>query len=185
MPKRDTSASPMRVLGIAAAVYAVLQVGLAPQVSVMGGTFNFMVAFALVIGPGLGAHRGVIVAFLCGLFYDLTSPVPVGLMALILSISVFWLSSSALVNQRGLSVQTIRALLIVTVAVNMVYGLVLFFLGVETSLFAALLGHGLGSTVLDVLAGLPLLSLGSSAEPHQGFTVGGGGMRFKKTRGLK
>ena len=98
MPKRDTSASPMRVLAIAAAVYAVFQVGFAPQVSLLGGTFNFMVAFALVIGPGLGAHRGVIAAFLCGLFYDLTSPVPVGLMALILSISVVWLSSSALVN---------------------------------------------------------------------------------------
>ena len=38
-------------VAVAAVVAAVLQVALAPQISILGGRFNFMLAFALVGGP--------------------------------------------------------------------------------------------------------------------------------------
>ena len=83
MPYANTAPQRHQIVFILAVVAAVLQVALAPQISILGGRFNFMLAFALAIALRGDGAQAVYAGFFSGLFYDLTATVPIGLMALL------------------------------------------------------------------------------------------------------
>ncbi len=83
MPYTNAGTQRSYVMPVLAIVAAVLQVALAPQVSILGGRFNFMLAFAVAVALRGDATQAVYAGFFSGLFYDLTATVPIGLMALI------------------------------------------------------------------------------------------------------
>ena len=93
MPYANTAPQRHQIVFILAVVAAVLQVALAPQISILGGRFNFMLAFALAIALRGDGAQAVYAGFFSGLFYDLTATVPVGLMALLTMLASFALSS--------------------------------------------------------------------------------------------
>ena len=71
--------------------------------------------------------------------------------------------------------------------INVIYSIILLFMGLETSFVVAIFGHALPSSILTGLVAIPFLM--SGVVPQSGFSARGGrqtGMRFKpKTRKLK
>lgn len=162
-----------------------LQVALAPQLSLLGGRFNFMAAAACALAPGLPAGTAAVTGFACGLFFDLTAPVPVGLMALLLSIACFALAGSSSGLSLGLSAEGVRLTAAAVLALTMAYALVLLALGIETDIVSALLGHGLATAALTTLAALPFLPAAAGGEAGRGFSVKASaprGQRYKVPR---
>ena len=62
---------------------------------------------------------------------------------------------------------------------NMAYGLCLFLLGDQGDLLWALGGHGISSTVLDLLAAAIFLAATASSSSQRGFSARGRGTRYK------
>jgi len=174
-----------RSLAIACAVAAVLQLALAPQFSLFGGAFNFMLVFALCMSMGNEIGSAVLIGFFSGLFYDMTSAAPVGLMSLLLTIGCFSLATVSRGVSGNVSTDTMRLIAVAILAINVVNGVVLFFMGVEGGFVSAVLVHGLACTVLDTIAALPFLVLVGASEPKKGFSARTKGTRFKNYKSLK
>lgn len=154
----------------------VLQAGLAPQIALGDGTVNFMLILAIISAIKEPPSRAVITGFLAGLFFDLTSATPIGLMALLLTILSFVLNRS-FGTLGGLERKTQIAVgAAASVALNAVFGLLLFVMGVETNLVIALFGDGLWTGILTAIALIPFVLLGGAATPAYGF---GSGTRYK------
>ena len=174
-----------RSLAIACAVAAVLQLALAPQISLFGGAFNFMLVFALCMSMGNEIGSAVLIGFFSGLFYDMTSAAPVGLMSLLLTIGCFSLATVSRGVSGNVSTDSMRLIAAAILAINVVNGVVLFFMDVEGGFVSAVLVHGLACTVLDTIAALPFLVLVGASEPKKGFSVRTKGTRFKNYKSLK
>ena len=181
MELRDSS-RPGRPLVICAVVLCCLQVALAPQISILGGRINFMVVLAAVLAMSGNAERAVVGGFLCGLFYDLTASVPVGLMTLILTVASFVLANTQVASVGG-GVDGWRSAGVFSVAVCLVYGLALLIMGEQSDIVYALFGHGLTSGILTAVVSIPFMAVARNADgAHRGFTVKGKGSRFKGLR---
>lgn len=160
-----------------------LQVGITPQISLLGGRFNFLVASAAALAPGMQPGRAAALGFGCGLAFDLTGSVPVGMTSLILSITCFALATSTQGMPLGLSAAGVRLTGLGILAVELASGLGLFFMGVEGSLVQALFVHGLVSAVLTTAAAVPLLRLTPADTASRGFSARSrGGTRYKALR---
>lgn len=164
---------------ILAAVAFVLQLAFAPQIEICGGRINFMLALAVVFALCGDTHRATVSGFFCGLAYDLTAAVPVGLMALLLTLASFFVSSFFNGVQVGINGNAVRCSVIMVFIVDLLYGMLLFFMGVQTDLFWALVGHGFSTTVLTVLASLAFFSIRSASSPQTTFTARSKGTRYK------
>ncbi len=133
--------------------------------------------------------RAVVCGFCSGLFYDLSAAVPVGVMSLLLTVGSFALVHSA-VGQTG-GTPSARGVTVGAFAlvINVIYSIILLFMGLETSFVVAIFGHALPSSILTGLVAIPFLMSGVVPQSGYGFSARGGrqtGMRFKpKTRKLK
>lgn len=181
MPLRETTRS-LQGVWITAIVAAVLQVALSPQISILNGTVNFMMVLSITLALTAEPGTAVIIGFASGLFFDLTSSAPVGLMSLILSVASFLAASSAHGAMGGVTRESMRLVGIALLVTNLLYGLCLFFMGVQGDLIWALLGHGLSSTVLDFLVALIFMAIGGGSSSQRGFSTRGGASRYKMPR---
>lgn len=164
------------------AVAAILQVAVAPQVSVLGGRINFMLALIVTAAIGGDPRTMTYVGFAAGLLYDLTSAVPVGLMTLLLTLLGYAVASMSRGIAPGLSMDSLRLVGVGVVLVHVLNGLALFFMGVETNILMAIGGHGLSSSVLTFIVCIPFLLVGSTTGSSMGFGSSGrraSGSRFK------
>ena len=66
---------------VLAIVCAVLQLALAPNIGIGNGRANFAIIFTLCVAFNVGGRRGVLAGFFAGLFFDLSTTGPIGLMA--------------------------------------------------------------------------------------------------------
>ncbi len=173
-----------RTFVIAAIVCVLLQAGLAPQISIAGGRVNFMIILVCLSVFSGDPTRAVV-----WLFYDLSAAVPVGVMSLLLTVGSFALVHSA-VGQTG-GTPSARGVTVGAFAlvINVIYSIILLFMGLETSFVVAIFGHALPSSILTGLVAIPFLMSGVVPQSGYGFSARGGrqtGMRFKpKTRKLK
>ena len=75
------------------------------------------------------------------------------------------------------------------IAINVIYSIILLFMGLESSFVVAIFGHALPSSILTGLVAVPFLMSGVAPQSGYGFSARGGrqaGMRFKpKTSKLK
>ena len=174
-----------RAFAIAAIVCVLLQAGLAPQISIAGGRVNFMIVLVCLGVFSGDPTRAVICGFCCGLFYDLSAAVPVGVMSLLLTVGSFALvhSAAGTPSARGITVGAFAF------AINVIYSIILLFMGLESSFVVAIFGHALPSSILTGLVAVPFLMSGVAPQSGYGFSARGGrqaGMRFKpKTHKLK
>ena len=127
MQLKDTGKTRSAIVALCIAAVA-LQIGFAPQIEVMGGRINFMLILACIFILGGDTHRATIAGFFCGIAYDLTASVPVGLMSLILTVTCFISSGMFRGVQIGLNPNALRCTAIVMFVVNVLYGLLLFFI---------------------------------------------------------
>lgn len=182
----DLKANPRsnRPLIIACVLAAVLQVALTPQVIVFGGQFNFMLALTVTAAIGADTRTMVYLGFFAGLFYDLTSLVPIGLMALLLTLLGYVVSAVSRGIVPGFSMGSLRLVCVGVVAVQLIYSVALYFMGLETSLLMSLAGHALSGSIMTIIACLPLLLIcGMGNTPtFRPSSFSSGGMRFKGQR---
>ena len=176
MPYSNTAPQRPYLVLILAAIAAALQVALAPQISILGGRFNFMLAFALATALKGDTSQAVYAGFFAGLFYDLTAAVPVGLMALLTTACSFALSSIGGAGTSGFSAASLRLAAVGALAVCLVNAIALVLLGVEGGILFSL-GHGFVTAVLTTAAAVPFLMASSSAP-----SLGGGGYGTRGSR---
>lgn len=146
----------------------VLHLAIAPQVSLFGGRFNFMLVLTVSLAISGDSRSLVYIGFFSGLFYDLTTSSPIGFMALLLALTGYAVALMSRGLSSGFSMETIRAVVLAVVVVNVVYALGLFLMGVETNLLLSIGVHGLASSVLDLFACAPFLMLGGRASSGRG-----------------
>lgn len=164
-------------------VCAVLQVALAPQVSVFGGRFNFMLVLTASLAISGDSRALVYIGFFAGLFYDLTGTSPVGFMALLLALMGYTVALMSRGLSSGLGMETVRVVIAAILVVNILYALGLYFMGIESNVLISVGVHGLASSVLDLIACVPLLILGGQRSLSHGFSGRGrGGLSYGGTR---
>ena len=78
-----------RGIALTAIICAVLQLAIAPNVGLGNGRANLALVFAATVALTSGGGRAVVCGFFAGLFYDLSTTGPIGLMALLLSVCGF------------------------------------------------------------------------------------------------
>ena len=185
MEFRNSRAKTNRV-AIAVIVCLLLQAGLSTQVNIVGGTFDFMFALTCYMAAQGDPSKAVVAGFFSGLYFDLTGSTPVGLMALVLTITAFVLvHSTGFTSSNGSSSQ-IPATFAYCAAVHAVYGVVLFAMGVQTNIFIAIFGHALSTAVLSTIVTVILMRVLAPASRSMGFSAKSGGTRFKsKPKSLK
>lgn len=182
MDLRDPNRNRREMLALCAAC-SVLQLALAPQVSILGGTPNFMVALALLVTLRVGGRTGVLTAFCGGMLSDLTSPSPVGLLPLLLVVTCFALGASGRNRIGENPASGIRLMCGACVGVMLVYGALLLVLGQQSSFVDAVLRHGLASGALTALvaAAIALVLMRRSSGGGMPST----GLKMGKTRRLQ
>ena len=173
MLSQNTKSVPTRVLVITFVVAAVLQLALAPQISLAGGAINFMVVAALALSVCVEPGTAGCVGFISGLFFDLTSSVPVGLMSLLLTLGAYLVSNVSQGVAPGLNLESLRPTALAVLLVNLANGLALFLMGSESSLLYALGVHALVSSALDILVLIPFLAVLGTTVQSSGFSARG------------
>lgn len=185
---------PQGALAATCIAAAVLQVALAPQVSILGGQFDFMLALTAALAVSHESRTMVYVGFAAGLFHGLVTSAPLGLMALLLTVAGYVAGGAFKGIAPGTGIEGVRAAALTVLCVNMAYAVALFALGAETNLLVALGAHGLACTVLDALACIPFLMAQGAGGQQRGFSAAApkagrrgtaglrGGSRFKSVR---
>ncbi len=172
-----------RTMTVLSVVCVVLQLAIAPQISVFGGSINFTMILAGCIGLMYGSAAGTTAGFLAGLLHDLTAPVPVGLMMLVLAVGGFVLGLGDRNRVAESFSSSAKSFAVFSLVANIVYGIALFLSGHEGDLVVSIFGHGLVCAILTSLAAcivLLVLSGGEGSRPHSGRRVGG--TRFRGVR---
>ena len=152
-----------------------LQIMLGTQLSIAGGSINFLVAFACVFALHGEPSHAVLVGFGSGLLYDLITPVPMGLMALLLTVCCFALVSMSRGTLSQLSADSMRVLAATMLVLFCLYALALLAMGQLSGIVIALL-HGVVTALLSSVAAAVLLAL-SSRTGFSGSSLGGKGSR--------
>ena len=150
-----TSRSPF----ISFAIAAVLQILIGSQLSVFGGTANFMLALVAALAVGGDPRLLAYIGFFSGLFFDLTSAVPIGLMSLLLTLAGFFAATATRGVSVGFNMQSLVIASVSIAVVNVVYAVALLLLGIESNIFVSFGVHALSSAVLTAIAAAAMLAL--------------------------
>jgi rod shape-determining protein MreD len=151
MQKKDANRSRYGNIALAALCF-VLQLALAPNLSLGSGRLNFAVIFAFCISLLVGGRRGVVYSFFAGLVFDLSTTGPVGLMALLLTVTSYVLGLEERNRFSDGSAACLSSFAISSFAVIFLYHLAMLGMGRDESLFDALLMRTLPSYALTFVA---------------------------------
>ena len=177
----NDSSKNRSTLIVLAVVLAVLQLGVVPNVALLGGRANLSLVLVAVACLGGSTATAPAIGFACGLFYDLAGSGPIGLMALLLTLTGFALASagrSRVADDFGASLAIFFPLSFV---VGVIYACVLLIFGQSSSVVDALFFRALPGAVLDSVSfAIVAFVLSRSAGPSMG---GKGASRFS-TKGL-
>ena len=149
---QDPRESSSVLIGAIAAV--LLQVLVAPNIALLGAVPNFILAYCLVVAIARPQSSGLVMPFILGLVFDFMSSSPVGAMSFLLVLATFAASRVFAVVDNGTLFMPLSILAIMTLAVEMAYGLFLLSSGLEVSLVEAFFFRGLPCTLYDVVLGL-------------------------------
>lgn len=139
---------------IGAVLALLLQVIVAPNVALFGAVPNFILAYCLVVAIVRPRSAGLVMPFVLGLLFDLMSSSPVGAMSFLLVLATFAATRIFVVVDNGTLFMPLAILVIMTLAVEMAYGLFLLSNGLEVSLIDAFFFRGLPCSLYDVVLGL-------------------------------
>ncbi len=81
-------------LAVGAIIAIVLQVVVAPFITVLAATPNFLLVYCMLVAVFRGPSAGFILPFVLGLFFDLAGGGPIGAMAFTLVLATFIVSRS-------------------------------------------------------------------------------------------
>lgn len=179
MDLRDTTHSNTALV-VVTVIAVLLHVGIGPQISIFGGRINFMLVLAIVYAFSGNTRSAVIAGFACGLFYDLTASVPVGLMTLLLTIGGFVLSNTPSASVGSSLADASRLSFVYAFVICIVYSLLLLIMGVRSDVMATVFGHGFTSAIITGLVTIPALMFSGVLDGQRhSFSSRGKGSRFK------
>lgn len=144
-----------RSIGWLALACLVLQLAVAPNFGIGNGRINFALIFSAVVALTIGGRTGVLCGFLAGVVFDLSTTGPVGLMALLLTVSSFQMGMECrnrLSEDLGPSVILFA---IHALVVSLVYHLAMLVVGQASSAFDVIVLRMLPTFFLTVLAFAP------------------------------
>lgn len=161
-----------RGLAILAGVCAVLQLALAPNVAIGNGRANFALVFAACIALSRGGSQSVVCGFFAGLFFDLSTTGPIGLMSLILTLVSQFLGSENRNRMAGDFGACVVLYSAAALCSCLAYGLGLLITGNSSSIIDAVVFRAVPGAFLSIVAFLPFAYYYSRVRP--GNTLGGG-----------
>jgi rod shape-determining protein MreD len=140
--------------GVALAVAAVLQASLAPHMTIMGVTPNFLLLVVVTLAMVEGATPGAVAGFIAGLVFDLLSSGPIGPGALVFTI-VGYLAGTLAFNMFSESwVMPVTVVGLASLAFGLLYGGLLAFMGTEQDVLGIILRLAVPEAVYDTLLAL-------------------------------
>ena len=163
-----------RSIAVLALVCAVLQLVLAPNVGLGNGRANFALVFPACVALQTGGRRGVVAGFLAGLFFDLSTTGPIGLMAFCLSASSFALGVEERNRMAGDLASATAHFAAASLVVSLVYHLAMLLVGQADSLLDVLVFRTLPTAALTFVFFLPFAYYFSRVHVPSGPSLGGG-----------
>ncbi len=142
-------------LAILAAVCAVLQLALAPNIALGNGRANFALVFAACIALSRGGSQSVVCGFFAGLFFDLTTTGPIGLMSFVLTVTSYFLGSEQRNRMSGDFAASVVTYSAAALASTLVYCLAMLLTGNSSSVVDAVVFRAVPATFLSIVAFLP------------------------------
>lgn len=144
------------VLIIGAIAAFVLQIALAPAISLFSAQPNFLLAYALVISIVIPTEAGPVLPFVLGLLYDLTGTGPVGGMALLLVVVCFIASRVFSLMDNDTLFMPLAIFVACALVIELCYGMLLMACGLAANPVEALLTRALPCALYDCAVGLVL-----------------------------
>lgn len=151
---------------------ALLQLALVPNVGIGQGRANLALVFVAYACFGGTSQKAPFYGFFAGLFYDLATTGPIGLMALLLTLVGWGLSLSGRSRINDDFGGSVAYFVPVTLAVNFVYGVLLMATGQVSSIVEAFVFRALPGVLLDVVA-FAILAAILSRSGDKGSMFGG------------
>lgn len=145
----------VRTIVVLAIVCAVLQLALAPNVGLGNGRANFALVFSSLVALLMGGARGVLAGFISGLFFDLSTTGPVGLMAFCLTVSSYLLGIEGRDRMAGDLAAPITLFAGASVVVSLVYHFAMLLVGQADSLVDVIFLRTLPTALLSLVFFLP------------------------------
>ena len=180
-----------RSCAILAVICGVLQLAIAPNLTLGNGVANVMLVLCACVALTQGGGRGVVVGFCAGLFFDLTSTGPVGLMAFCLSVCAYVLGLEGRNRMAGELVGSLLVFAVADLAVCLVYNLAMLLVGDATSVVDAIVYRTLPTALLTLVFFLPFAFVLSRTRVRpsgsglgSGSTVGGASLGRGRGSGL-
>ncbi len=173
-----------RRLAILCIVCFVLQLAIAPFIAIGAGHVNFCLICAFTAAFMGGGVAPIWVAFISGIFFDLTSTTPVGLMALLLVLAAFLLNPGDRDRLVDEPVRCLRDGAIMVLGVELVYQLMLLLVAPGAPFIDMVFLRWLPASLLDWLCLVPFVLVLSRTKSDV-LTLGGGakksfpGKRYK------
>ena len=172
------------VLAIACAV---LQLALAPNIGLGNGRANFALIFTVCVAFNVGGRKGVLAGFFAGLFFDLSTTGPVGLMAGLCAAAAYVMGQEGRNRMAGEFGASVAEVSIATLVVSLVDHLAMLMVGQSSSFLDVIILRTLPTAFLTIIAFLPfawIYSRSTGGGPN--LSMGGrrrGGSHLS-TRGL-
>jgi len=136
---------------VAFLIAVLLQVMVAPYIAIGGVSPNFLMITVIIMALAEGANTGTVLGFIAGLLFDLLGAGPVGPMALVLSVTGY---ITGLVQENLFAEGWLLPVAIITGATfasEILYMIVILFMGTQTSLWGAFIGIVLPSTLYNAV----------------------------------
>jgi len=174
-----------RTIAVLAIICGVLQLALVPQIGLGNGRANMALVFAGCVALTYGHKDGVWCGFFAGLFFDLATTGPVGLMAFLLTACSYILGiqgANVLVSDlRG----SIVRFSVAAIAVTLLYHIAMLLTGAASSLIEVIVFRSLGTIVLTVVAFLIFAHFLVRVSPSTGLgTPQAAGRHSRSGRGV-
>lgn len=149
-------------------ICAVLQLAIAPNLPFFSGRANFMLILSALMAQLFGGRYGTVAGFLSGLFFDFCSTSPLGLMALLLTISSYVLGYEVRNKLNDGTKVSITQFSIASFAVSGAYALALVMVE-RAGFLEAIFMRALPTAVITIICYLPFLMILS--RNRGGFTL--------------
>ena len=156
-----------------AIICGVCQLALAPNIGLGNGRANFSLIFSACVALLVGGRRAVLAGFFAGLFFDLSTTGPVGLMAFCLTVSSFVLGLQERNRMSGDLMVTLALFAGATLGVSLVYHLAMLLVGKADSILDVLVFRTLPTTLLTIVFFVPFAYYFSRMHVS-GTNLGGG-----------
>ncbi|MCI6273630.1 MAG: rod shape-determining protein MreD [Coriobacteriaceae bacterium] len=173
---------------VLALVCGVCQLALAPNIGIGNGRANLALVFTACVAFNVGGRTGVLAGFLAGLFFDLSTTGPIGLMAGCCAAAAYAMGQEGRGRMAGELGASVVEFSVAALVVSLVYHAAMLMVGQSSSLLDAVALRALPTALLTIVSFLPFAwfysrSTGGGPSLSMGGRRRGGGSHLS-TRGL-